>query len=626
MATHVESEENKPTIIERIPWKKYIPKIFGKIVLGLIILVIFILIAYFSSKITLDRNEYNPPYIIGIFTQTYLILIILSSTLFILVLAAFVKTLFFDHREEFGLTNLRTKRVFFVFLLVVSFISAVYTLLDIALQNVYMTLGPVDVIWAIDNILNISLPTITANTDRLAYSQIRGYYFIAFYLFMLIFPIFMFLALLTRYGRNKVFKKPEQLAQRNKETPFLKIFGVLFGPILIVFFLYLALGTGMTTVPRFILLISLVIFAIWWVYQLIKLLLKGLKLSAYVSYSNVIIFFPLLFLFYLFPVILWTGWDLFEIYSMGGSTAHTSLTELGTPLANTVINFHTLSLQGYWGLVVQIFLVNAVYIVRILQLDFVFVVGLSAIAIGFSEGYSIIAIFTSLFKGVNVARTGRVATQSSPKLVVMATRIIMLGAWISFFWDRIVIIIELLKEYALMYFPYLKNIQLPRIFEIFSNLNLNLHLNFLGYVLPLTILIIPLYYILMSSFKFLGVSLIVDKTKGDQQIFFLLISAAFVLITTNILTDISAYIAAMASTLPPGTPSFTVFLPTTGFWNKYLFWSDKIFEFLESTAFFGGLLVAVVVTLRNLKKKLQKREVEQEIEKRDRHYSFGVEN
>ena len=185
--------------------------------------------------------------------------------------------------------------------------------------------------------------------------------------------------------------------------------------------------------------------------------------------------------------------------------------------------------------------------------------------------------------------------------------------------------IELLKEYALMYFPYLKNIELPRIFEIFSNLNLDLHINFLGFVLPATILIIPLYYILMSSFKFLSVSLIVDKTKGDQQIFFLLISAAFVLITTNILTDISAYIAAMANTLPAGTPSFTVFLPTT-FVDKYLFWSDKIFEFLESTAFFAGLLVAIVVTLRNLKKKLQKRAVEQEIDRRDKHYSYGVEN
>ena len=37
MATQVESEEKKTSVKEIIPWKKYIPKIFGKIVIGLLI-------------------------------------------------------------------------------------------------------------------------------------------------------------------------------------------------------------------------------------------------------------------------------------------------------------------------------------------------------------------------------------------------------------------------------------------------------------------------------------------------------------------------------------------------------------------------------------------------------------
>ena len=43
MTTQVESEEKKTSVIERIPWKKYIPQIAGKIVLGVIILTIFLL-------------------------------------------------------------------------------------------------------------------------------------------------------------------------------------------------------------------------------------------------------------------------------------------------------------------------------------------------------------------------------------------------------------------------------------------------------------------------------------------------------------------------------------------------------------------------------------------------------
>lgn len=616
MAVETETHENKESIIETIPWKKYLIQTANKIIVGLIILILFLLIDYFSSKITPDRtHDLYAQNIVGIFDSTHIILIILSSTLFILVLGAFIKTLFIDNRVEFGLTNFKTKRTIFLFILVVSFISAVYVLLDVALTNIYMIIGPVDAVWAINNLLNISIPTITASTDRLAYAQIRTYYFFGFYFFMLIFPIFMFVSLLTRFGRHKVFKKPEEVELHEKETSTLRVLAFIFGPVIAIFLFGLANSSIMTGNFKTIIFTLLLMFVVWWLYQLLKLILKGLKVTAFFSYANLIIFFPLIFLFYVFPVLLWSGWDLFKIISMNGSTAETSLTELHTPLAHTVLHLSSMSIPDFLNLVFQLITTNMTYVLRILQLDFVFVVGLSALAIGFAEGYSIIAIFSALFKGVSIARTGRVATQSSPKLIVMTSRLLMFGAWLAFFWDRIVISIDVMKTYFSMYFPFVIHIKLPRVFEIFSQLNINIDFSFLGFILDISILIIPLYYIIMSSFKFLSVSLIIDKTKRDQQIFFLLISAAFVLITTNILQDITASVQV-------NLPGELLFLPTSSELARFFIsYADKLFEFLESSSFFAGVLVALYIFLKNIKKKLQERKHENEIKNRDKLYT-----
>ena len=612
MAVQSVDQQESASIIQRIPWKKYLLKITNKIILGILILIIFVLIILYSSKINPD-NVNNPNDIIGIFSTNYLILIGLSSTLFLLVLGIFIKTLFIDNRVEFGLTEFRSKRVFFLFVLVVTFIAAVYVLLDVALRNIYMTIGPIDVVWWINNSLKVSLPTLDASTDRFAYAKIRSYYFFAFYLFMLVFPIFLFLPLLTRYGRNKVFKKPEVYTR--KETSVLKVLGIIFGPVLIIFFIILASSANATTPARITILIIVLVLALWWIFQIIKLILKGIKLTAMFSYDNIIIFFPLLFLFYLLPIFLWTGWDLFKIYSMHGSTTETILTELSTPMADKVINLSTLSIQDFIGLVVQLIAVNGIAVQRILQLDFVFVVGLSALAIGFAEGYSIIAIFSALFKGVSVARTGRVVSQSSPKLVVMTSRLFMFGAWLSFFWDRIVITIGIMQSYFSAYFPFVVNLHLPRIFGFFENLHIDINLSLLGVLIPISVFIIPLYYILMSSFKFLSVSLIVDKFKNDQQIFFLLISSAFVLISTNILQDITASVQA-------SLPSETIFLPTHFATAAQFFisYANKLFEFIESLGFFAGVLVALFIVLRNLRNKLSERSKEKAIENREKLY------
>lgn len=570
------------------------------------------MIYYYSIKINPDRSVENPNNIIGIFDFNHMMAIILSSTLFLLVLGAFIKTLFIDHREDFNI-DFKTRRTIFLFLLVVSFISAVYVLLDVALKNVYMTIGPIDAVWLINKYI-FPIPTIPASTSRLAYAQIRTYYFFFFYLFMLIFPIVMFVILLTRYGRKKFFSQEQEMVQRKSQTSSLKVFGILFTPLLLIYLNDILNSPVMTNNSRLLILTPMIALLAWWIFEIIRLILKGIKLTAIFSYESVVLFFPLAFLFYILPIIIWTGWDFFMIIS-NNSTTKTILTELNSPLANTTVKLSSLSLQDFFNVLVNELLYNGIAIIRIIQLDFVFVVAGSALAIGFAEGYSIISIFTALFKGVNIARTGKVVSQSSPKLIVIGSRIVMLGAWVSFFWDRITVFVGVLQNYFAVFFPFIVNVHLPRIFDFFINLRFNINLTLLGIFVPSYLLLIPLYYILMSSFKFLSVSLIVDKTKNDQQVYFLLISSAFVLIATNILQDITSSILYNSSTTE------LAYLPTSFATAQFfLSFANKIFELVESIAFVVGLFVAVFVLLRKLSKKVREKRVQTEIKGRQSLY------
>ena len=131
-----ESHENK-SFIERIPWKTYLKSILIKLGLIIIMAILFLLIVYYSSKITPDLfAEDNPDNVIGFNSSTYILLIIISSTLFLLVLGSFIKTLFFDHKDEFGINDYTSTKTVILGILIVSFISAVYVLLDVALRNV----------------------------------------------------------------------------------------------------------------------------------------------------------------------------------------------------------------------------------------------------------------------------------------------------------------------------------------------------------------------------------------------------------------------------------------------------------------------------------------------------------
>ena len=129
-------------------------------------------------------------------------------------------------------------------------------------------------------------------------------------------------------------------------------------------------------------------------------------------------------------------------------------------------------------------------------------------------------------------------------------------------------------------------------------MNFNITIPIFDYIFTITLLIITVYYILISSFKFLSVTLIVNKTKNDQQMLFLLSSLAFVLIIISILNDIIANIIVPAENnflpmaiIPAGNANDII-----GF---LIIFSNKMIEELESVFFYIGSLIAFIFLVKS---------------------------
>jgi hypothetical protein len=233
------------------------------------------------------------------------------------------------------------------------------------------------------------------------------------------------------------------------------------------------------------------------------------------------------------------------------------------------------------------------------------VAGIAAIVIGLAEGYSIMAIVRALSRGTAVTRAGRTLTRSPPKVIVFSTRALMLAAWLGFFWDSIVSLFYLLiSEFPTLNLP---NIQIPRVFETLLAYVLNIFHSLSSYAiifLPLAVLIIPLYVIIISAFKFFSISLVLEtseKARKDTNVFFLLISSAFVLITTNILEDIS--------TIPVGEAH--QYLPLEFATAQWLIpWAIKVLDALESFAFYVGFGIGIIIGMKKLRQYLKDRSLE----------------
>lgn len=589
--------------IDNFSLREFIGKQFLKILVFLIMIGLIFIIIIYSRKIAPNSSILDTQNVIGFNNLDYWILGISSSVLFLLVLGSFSKLIFFDYKDDFGIESYRSLRFIGFMLLIMVFLSAVYILLDTALSNIYFLTGPIDLVWYINNHFNLGLFGITNATDRFEYAHIRSLYFIGLYAFLLVCPFVLALEILSRAGRSKIFSRitstpsdkdnsisnedtkihkdinHEVISEHDKKVSMkiLRFLLLLFIPIIELNILLMIFSNQLSSTYLFLIVILALILAVWWIFHLSKVIKTSVRLTLWLSYTNFLLVFPIILIFYIVPIFLWTGWDLYTMVTTH-STANTILTELNTPLANVTLNASNFNFINNFSLIVQDFLFNSVATFRIAQIDFVIIMSVSAILIGFSEGYSLIGLAEAI--------------KSSSTIIMNIYRASLIGMWFTMFWDYLLVIYHVLA-FDIPIFG------LPKItFPTFLGTLISYIDDFsqtiasLGIILlPIILLTIPIYFILSSAFNFFSVSLILQKSeraRKDSNILFLLISSAFVFITTNILQSLT-YIA---------TGNISPFLPFNSATAQWLLpWASKILNDIEAVAFVIGLLFILIIVI-----------------------------
>jgi hypothetical protein len=417
---------------------------------------------------------------------------------------------------------------FFLFAaLALSFCSAIYLLLDVFLQETYLELLPVVIMQWILITVEADIPGLTdIGGGREFYQTSRNIYFGFFFLVIIVFSVLVFLSILTSLARKRVtsrLKKEEVIEEEKENKRLYKILAWLIIPVINSFlFSLLATPFGPIIAVIFLLLLA------WWLYQLLKVIFlifwRGFKVTAFITSVNALLIIPLILVLYGLPFISWTIWDLWGKIQAG----------------SLPFEINELLLAA-----LPILQDRSVDILSIIQLDFVFITIIATLIVGFAEGFAIVAIFSAIFRGIEVARTGHIIARSPPKVIVISKYLVLLGVWLSFSWNSFVKIMNMLVEYLNVVLPN----WLTDILEQYSTL---FYVIYETMIIPLSealkefspifqylpFLLLPLYFILSGAFKFLSVTLVTPQVKERISAFFLLISTAFVLIITNILGDI----------------------------------------------------------------------------------------
>ncbi|MFW9905272.1 MAG: hypothetical protein ACFFFH_13110 [Candidatus Thorarchaeota archaeon] len=565
--------------ITRIPWKEYLRSQIYKIIGIAIISSLIIGVMFVSQEIDLSEATINDP--------AYLLAILLSSLCFILVLIGFSKIVLFDMAAEFGLRDEESNQIvynarFFLFAaLSLSFCSCTYLLLDVFLYQAnplldvrptYLQLLPVLCMKWVLLATNANIPRLTdkIGTGKEFYQTARNVYFVFFFLVIIAVSVVVFLSILTSFARKRVssrFQKEEGVNEEEENTRLYTILAWLGFPILGIF-----LSSLLSTSVAPIIGLLLIGMAIWWIYQLVKaiflILWRGLKITAFITSVNALLIIPLIAVLYILPVITWTIWDLVSL------------------------DFDA----NIWGIFVE----NTINILRIIQLDFVFITIIATFIVGFAEGFAIVAIFSALSRGTEVARTGRIIARSPPKIAVIMKYLIMFSAWLGLAWNSFRnILVIIIKEL---------NLQLPSPFPDLLEIPSVVYLIYDKVIVPLTqwlevswptfkfipFLLLPLFFIVSAAFKFLSVTLVTPRVKERLSFFFLLVSTGFVLIITNILGDIYELREASGMVLYTDAPLLS--------WNLAGILSDivGVFEYVESLAFYGGFVFGIFWVIRKL--------------------------
>ncbi|MFX1512691.1 MAG: hypothetical protein ACFFCQ_08905, partial [Promethearchaeota archaeon] len=535
----IEIKEEKPPVKEK-KFRKFLRKHLFDMACLSIVLLSLIGIIFLSEELVSDPDMVNPDEIIGYESNTHISILILSIIAFWLILIVFSKMVFWNRGHEFGVESWSLFRKIIFFIITLIFVASVYMLFDVAVINSFLLMGSNTIIWSIKNDYVPEwefLSEIPSGTDRLAYADIRGLLFTLFYITLLIFPVTMFLVIFTRMGRTRLMnpkmgdKKYTLLKKLFKYSNYTLLILGIIGILIIA----LSLPGQAILFGLFLLVLGFIV--LWTIFGLTYVAFKVFDVAKWMLMSNILIIAPLVFVFFIFPVFAWSLWDIFLIFDTG-TLDNTIYTLKDISFADTAVpsNYDLREMEfneqiSFFG---RTFYWNLFAYQRVLMLDFVIIVGTAAFVIGLAEGYSIVAILKALFKGASIARTGQIAAEAPPRMVVITTRLALFAAWLGLVWDSFLVIWNDLAPRLNISLP---EIEAPGLLEVLQELVVRvLDVNVL---IPIALLIIPCYFIISSSLKFFSVTLVSERFKHDPNLIFLLTSSAYVLIVTAIFGDIA---------------------------------------------------------------------------------------
>jgi hypothetical protein len=504
--------------------------------------------------------------------NNYLIAIILSSICFFLVLFGFSKIVLIDMANEFGLRDENEKMVynsrFFLFaLLALSFCSAIYLTLDVFLQETYLELFPTILMRYVIDSFDIQIEGLSDLTGREYYQTSRNIWFAFFFAIIILFSILVFLSILTSYARKRLvgkFQKEEETEEVAKKGT--KAIYKLFAWIIIPFLSFFVMGVSESPLGPIIGIVYL-IAVLWWFYQVFKAIFlvvwRSVKITAFITSINLLVIIPLIGVLWLLPTLLWAIWDTYN--SSGGSMSMNQLINMFLQfIVDRILDFEA-----------------------IIQVDFIIITTIATLVVGFAQGFAILAIFSALARGAEVARTGQLLARSPPKIMVLSKYLVMLGVWLSLVWDSF---LELWQTLISEFHFNLPDIDFPNFFYAIYYQILIPFSEWLGSLWPilqfLPFLILPVYFIVSGAFKFMSVTLVTPRVKDRSEVFFLLVATSFVLIITNMLGDIYDLGPAVIPDAPLVGVS-NIFSSAVG-----------IFENVEALAFYGGFLFGVFWVIR----------------------------
>ncbi len=557
------------------------------------------LIFYFSSLLV-NQTLLDPPNVLGV-TPLHLLLMFLDVLLFILINLLFGNVIFIGQRNKFGTNKLFSVRTLILFTLQILFVGLVFILLDVALVNIFFLQGSTTLVWALGLMGNTNDPTYLLGFRHM-YSEIRSLFFLNLFVMLVLFPFILSLILLTRYAKKNFQEiKPTNpfIFQSSLWVKLIKLLSVLL-------FLFVFYGNWLYfTTTQFnldniflLLLTNVVVIIVGLIFIIVFVYITSFftnLISWFIKFggANLLLVLPFVSLFYLLPVFLWTTWDIYSILLL--STTQRTAFDPQTVTFFTGNRNYSISdlsfnsVSNIMFIIGTLLQINFLSPLRILQLDFIFIIGLSAAMLGFVEGFSIFSLVQLFLRGgfKSALKSSSAKKRSFWGGVTTAfSRLypfILIGSWFSLLIDRFIILYISIQEQIPISLP---NLGLRSSFQFIIDL---LTFTFIQSEIYTSVILIaiPLYIIFGASIKFFSISIVIERIKEDLVLFLLLISSAFLLIVVKIYGDISSldqFIGKQHNFLP------LAFLSST----RALLFILKIFQVLESISFYIGVIVALI--------------------------------